>query len=104
MSSFRRTHAPIGQWKLHSLEDRQVSYEIEVLKNEANLAVTNPCSFRERQVFYRSSIEVIFPVGGCIQKSSNGQKRGFATTRGSGHADVFPGFDGKIDVGSECYC
>jgi hypothetical protein len=59
-----RLHTAVGERKLDVLIHIQIADEIETLKDESNLAVTNASALGERQVRHGLPVERVLAFGG----------------------------------------
>jgi hypothetical protein len=67
--ALRRRHAPVGQRQLHALIDGRVSDQVEALKHEADLAITNAGPLGRRQVRHRFFVQPVIAFSGRIEQS-----------------------------------
>jgi len=61
-------HAAIGQRELNVLVDRQVADQVEALKDEPHLAVSNPRPLGEGQIGNCLPVEQVLPIRRRIEQ------------------------------------
>src|ERR1700730_15850028 len=93
LPAFSRAHAAIGQWELDVVEDREVANQIEILKDESDLAVPRSRPLAHREIRHRFSVEPVLSAGWRVEQAEDRQERRLPTARRPGTVHLFPTCD-----------
>src|ERR1043166_9573457 len=94
-----RTHSAIGQRQFDVFENRQVADQIEALKNESDLAVSDPGPVSERKIRNLIALERVTSVRRRVEQTENGQERRFPAAGWSGDGNIFAVADIEMNPG-----
>jgi hypothetical protein len=66
-------HASIGEWKFDVFVNREISNQIEALKNESNLPVSNARPLLVFEAFYGLAVEQVASFGRRVKQPEQRQ-------------------------------
>ena len=98
ITTFAGGHVAIGERQFDVLEYRQVSNQVESLKNETNLPIPNACPLDRCQSRDRLAVKVVLTTSWCVEQTKNREQRRLAAARRAGDGDVLALPDFEVDV------
>src|SRR5262245_10757882 len=97
--TFGSWHSPIRQRQLHVLVDRQVTDEIEALKDEADLTIPNARTLSGRESRDRLLPQQELAVARRIQQAEDGQQRRLPGTRRTRDRNILASTNVQMHIG-----
>jgi hypothetical protein len=98
LAAFGGGHSAIGERQFDVFIDRQITDQVEALKDEADLAIANAGAFGEAEVLDRLAVEPVIAARRRVEQTEDRQQRGFAATRRPGDGNELTVFDFEVNA------